>query len=148
LFDAPGYDYRLLVTSRTEPVLTLWQDYHQRAQIELCLRELKDDLGADGFCCQSFFATDAAFRSVLFTYNLLGEFQRACGLTTWRQPATLRHTVFVCGAALGRSGHHLVLFLSQSWGGLTSRKPLLDKLRQNLDPTAPKLTALPQAAGT
>ena len=37
--------------------------------------------------------------------------------------ALTRWQVFVCGAALGRSGHHLVLFLSQSWGGLTQRKP-------------------------
>ena len=143
LFDAPGYTVHLLVTNRTDDVLTLWQDYRQRAQIELCFRELKDDLGADGFCLHDFFATEAAFRTVLFTYNLLGEFQRACGLTAWRQPATLRQTVFVCGAALGRSGHHLVLFLSQSWGGLTQRKPLLDRLRQSLNPTAPKLTTTP-----
>ena len=145
LFDAPGYTFHLLVTNRTDDVLTLWQDYRQRAQIELCFRELKDDLGADGFCLHDFFATEAAFRTVLFTYNLLGEFQRACGMTAWRQPATLRQNVFVCGAALGRSGHHLVLFLSQSWGGLTRRKPLLDRLRQSRNPTAPQLTPAPQA---
>ena len=146
LFDVPGYVIRLLVTNRTEDVLTLWQDYHQRATIELSLRELKDDLGADGFCLHRFFATEAAFRTVLFVYNLLGEFQRACGLPQWRQPATLRQTVFVCGAALGRRGHHLVLYLSQSWGGLTQRKPLLDRLRQTLLPTAPKLMAVSQGA--
>lgn len=140
LFDVPGYVVRLLVTNRTEDVVTLWQDYHQRATMEQCIRELKDDLGAAGFCMQPFFATEAAFRSVLFVYNLLGEFQRAAGLTTWRQPATLRHTVFMCGALLGRSGRRWVLQLSRSWGGLTRRKPLLDRLRQTPDPTAPKLT--------
>ena len=139
LFDVPGYTIRLLVTNRTEDGLTLWHDYHQRATIEQCIRELKDDLGAAGFCRQPFFPTEAAFRTVLFVYNLLGEFQRASGWTTWRQPATLRHTVFVCGALLGRSGRRWVLQLSRSWGGLTRRKPLLDRLRQPPKPTAPKL---------
>jgi len=55
------------------------------------------------FCLHEFFATEAAFRSILLLFNLLGEFQRACRFTSYRQPATLRAQVFLCGALLGRA---------------------------------------------
>jgi hypothetical protein len=143
LLDVPGYTHRLIVTNRTEDPLTLWRDYNGRASIEERIKELKHDLGADGFCMKKFFSTEAAFRSVLFTFNLLGQFQRACDTKPYRQPATLRSLVFLCGAVLGRSGHHRVLHLSKSWGGLDARKPLFDKLRPTADPTSPKLKPSP-----
>ena len=103
------------------------------------IAELKHDLGADGFCLQEFFATEAAFQAVLLLFNLLSEFQRAAGLTVYREPATLRTQVFICGAILGRAGRRLVLHLSQSWGGLKTRNPLLDKILSWEIPTSPKL---------
>jgi hypothetical protein len=82
------------------------------------IAELKHDLGADGFCLREFFATEAAFQTILLLFNLLAEFQRAAGRPVHREPATLRTQVFTCGAILGRAGRRLVLHLSQSWGGL------------------------------
>ena len=58
----------------------LWQDYHRRAENRIA--ELKHDVGADDFCLQEFFATEAAFRSILLLFNLLGEFRRASGFST------------------------------------------------------------------
>ena len=72
-------------------------------------------------------------------FNLLGEFQRAGGLPVYRQPATLRTQVLTCGAVLGRAGRRVVLHLSESWGGLIQRKPLLDNLLTCQIPTSPKL---------
>jgi hypothetical protein len=103
------------------------------------IAELKYDLGADGFCLQQFFATEAAFRAVLLLFNLLAEFQRAAGLPVYRQPATIRAQVLTCGALLGRAGRHLVLHLSKSWGGLKTRIPLLDSILNWQIPTSPKL---------
>ena len=103
------------------------------------IEELKNDLGADGFCLKSFFATEAAFRSILMLFNLLAEFQRAAGLSGYQQPATLRTQVLTCGAILGRAGRKLVLHLSQSWGGLKQRIPLLDSILNYQLPTSPKL---------
>jgi hypothetical protein len=103
------------------------------------IAELKHDLGADGFCLQEFFATEAAFRAVLLLFNLLGEFQRAAGLPGYRAPATIRTQVLTCGAILGRAGRRLVIHLSQSWGGLKSSIPLLDSLFACEFPTSPKL---------
>jgi hypothetical protein len=59
----------------------------QRADTDNRIAELKHDLGADGFCLKEFFATEAAFRSVLLLFNLLAEFQRAAGLPGYRAPA-------------------------------------------------------------
>ena len=80
----------------------IWRDYNRRADMENRIAELKHDLAADDFCMYEFFATEAALRSILLLFNLLGEFQRASRLTTYRQPATLRLTfsfVALCSAA-------------------------------------------------
>lgn len=103
------------------------------------IAELKFDLAADDFCLHEFFATEAAFRSILLLFNLLGEFQRASHFITYRQPATLRAEVFLCGALLGRAGHRLVLHLSASWGGLQQRIPLLENILAYGASTSPKL---------
>jgi hypothetical protein len=44
----------------------------------LCrITALKNDLQGDGFCMQDFYATESAFLSVCFTYNLLSLYQHA-----------------------------------------------------------------------
>ena len=139
LLQVPGYTFRLFVTNRDDAPQEIWRDYNRRADMENRIAELKHDLGADGFCLQQFFATEAAFQAVLLLFNLLSEFQRAVGLPVYRQPATLRTQVFTCGAILGRSGRRLVLHLSQSWGGLKTRNPLIDKILSWEIPTSPKL---------
>ena len=80
LIDVPGYTFRIFVTSRGDAPEEIWRDYNRRADMENRIAELKHDLGADGFCLKQFFATEAAFRSVLLLFNLLAEFQRAAGL--------------------------------------------------------------------
>ena len=139
LFDLPGYTFRVFVTNRAEAPEEIWRDYNQRACVEQRIEELKSDLAADDFCLREFFATEAAFLAVLMLFNLLGEFQRASGMSRYRQPATLRAGVFLCGAILGRAGHQRVLHLSAAWGGLEKRNPLFDKLLHYEIPTPPKL---------
>jgi hypothetical protein len=143
LLDVPGYTFRVFVSNLALPPEEIWRDYNRRADMENRIAELKHDLAADDFCLQEFFATEAAFRSILLLFNLLGEFQRACRLTTYRQPATLRTQVFLCGALLGRAGHCLVLHLSASWGGLQQRIPLLENVLAFGLPTSPKLHSEP-----
>src|SRR5438105_3580322 len=139
LIDVPGYTFRLFVTSCAQEPAAIWRDYNRRADMENRIAELKHDLGAHGFCMKQFFATEAAFRSVLLLFNLLAEFQRAAGLPVYRQPATLRAQVLTCGAILGRAGRRLVIHLSESWGGLKTRNPLLDSILKWHIPTSPKL---------
>jgi len=139
LIDVPGYTFRVFVTSCGGPPQQIWRDYNRRADMENRIAELKHDLGADGFCMKQFFATEAAFRAVLLLFNLLAEFQRAAGLPVYRAPATIRTQVLTCGAVLGRAGRRLVLHLSDSWGGLKTRIPLLDSILNWQIPTSPKL---------
>lgn len=142
LIDVPGYTFRVFVTSCSEPPQEIWRDYNRRADMENRIAELKHDLGADGFCLKQFFATEAAFRAVLLLFNLLAEFQRSVGLPTYREPATIRTQVLTCGAILGRSGRRLVIHLSQSWGGLQTRIPLLDSIAKWEIPISPKLESV------
>lgn len=140
LVHVPGYSFRIFVTSSDAAPEQIWRDYNRRADMEKRICELKHDLGADDFCLQEFSATEAAFQAVLLLFNLLAEFQRATHLAVYRQPATLRNQVFLCGAILGRAGHHWVLFLSQAWGGWGKLKPLWDSLLLYQSPTSPKLS--------
>ena len=140
LIDVPGYTFRLWVTNRSDPVLELWRDYNGRATVEQRIEELKNDLGADDFCTQNFWATEAAFLAVLFTFNLLSLYQQQSAPgRAYRQPATLRAAVFLCGAILGRSGRQSVLHLSACWGGLDKHKPLLESILSWRNQTSPKL---------
>jgi len=141
LIDVPGYTFRVFVTSCGHPPQEIWRDYNRRADMENRIAELKHDLGADGFCLKQFFATEAAFRAVLLLFNLLAEFQRAAGLPVYRAPATIRTQILTCGAILGRAGRRLVLHLSENWGGLTTRSPLLESILHWHIPTSPKLQA-------
>ena len=147
LLEVPGYTFRVLVTNLADPPEEVWRDYNQRACMEQCIEELKSDLAADDFCLREFFATEAAFLGILMLFNLLGEFQRASGMTGYRQPASLRVQVFLCGAILGRTGHRTVLHLSAAWGGLEKRNPLFDKILHYEIPTSRKLELQLQGAG-
>jgi hypothetical protein len=105
LLDFPGYTYRVFVTNRSEVPEVIWRDYNQRATLEQRIDELKSDLGADDFCRREFYATEAAFRSVLLLFNLLSLWQTAARPTqTYRRPATLRTEVFLCGAIASTDG--------------------------------------------
>lgn len=143
LFPLPRYEHRVFVTNRSESAAWLWRHYDQRAAIEPRFSELKRDLGADDFCLQRFFPTEAAFLSVLWVFNLLSLLQTLTSHARAQlRPATLRQSLFTCGAVAGRSGHKFVLFLSAAWGGLRLRKPLLDAINRAAFPTSPKLNPL------
>ena len=76
---------------------------------------------------------------VLLLFNLLAEFQRAAGMPVYQKPTTIRTQVLTCGAILGRAGRRMVLHLSESWGGLKTRIPLLDSILTWQIPISPKL---------
>jgi hypothetical protein len=141
LLEVPGYTFRLLITSCTGLPTELWRDYNKRADMEKRIAELKYDLAADDFCLRQFFATEAVFCSILMLLNLLSEFRRASGMKRYRQPASLRMQVFLCGAIAGRAGHRLVLHPSQAWGGLEQRNALFENLLAYRQPTSPKLAS-------
>ena len=122
----PGYTYRMFVTNRNEDPVELWRDYNQRACVEQRIEELKNDLAAYGFCMKQFNATEAAFLSVPFAFNLLSLYQQATGNRSekhYQRPATLRSQVFLGGAILGSRARKPVLYIAQSWGGEGKHNP-------------------------
>jgi hypothetical protein len=144
LLDVPGYTFRVWVTNRPEDALEIWRDYNPRATVEQRIEEIKNDLNADGFCTQAFFATEAAFLAVLFAYNLLalyqGQVTASCG---YRKPSTLRTALFVGGAILGRCGRKTLLRFSQAWGGLHKHNLLIDASLHTPKTIAPLLPRSP-----
>ena len=81
---------RVFATNLPDPPEAIWRDYNQGACVEQYIVELKSDLDADDFCLRELFAIEAVFLSIPMQFNLLGEFQRASGMTGYRQPASLR----------------------------------------------------------
>lgn len=140
LIEVPGYTFRIWVTNRSEKPMDIWRAYNGRACVEQRIEELKAELGVQGFCMHSFWATEAAFLSVLFTFNLLSLYQQSTRPgQPYMQPATLRSSVFLAGAVLGWAAKQMVVRLSAAWGGLKKHKPLLEAVLQWRKSAPPKL---------
>jgi len=112
LFDLPGYLFQAILTNRTDAPEEVWRFYRKHAEIETKIRELKWDYGIDGFAQKKFFATEAAFRMVCITFNLMTLLQEKIGQHGYQTLGTLRTQLLACGAMLGRDGKRTVLRLS------------------------------------
>jgi hypothetical protein len=150
LIDVEGYTFRVFVTNRQGDAAELWRDSTPRACVEQHIEELKNDVQADGFCMRDFFATESAFLSVCFTYNLLSLYQHAAAperrKSGFQRPATLRAAVFIGGAILGTRSRKPVLHIAESWGGLSKHKPLIDNILSWQISTSSKLPPEPPGA--
>jgi DDE family transposase len=111
LLEVPGYTFHVLVTTLSLDPVQTWRFYNSRAESENRLKELKEDFGADGFCLQSFYGTEAAFRLICFLFNLIADFKREVIRDESPRLLTLRTKVLVIGAILGVEGRHTVLRL-------------------------------------
>jgi DDE family transposase len=111
LLEVPGYTFHVLVTTLSLDPVQTWRFYNSRAESENRLKELKEDFGADGFCLQSFYGTEAAFRLVCFLFNLIADFKREVMQDESPRLLTLRTKVLVIGAILGAEGRQTVLRL-------------------------------------
>lgn len=112
LIDLPGYVFQAILTNRTESPEEVWRFYRKHAEIEAKIRELKWDYGIDGFAQRKFFATEAAFRLVFVTFNLMTLLQDKMGRKGYQTLGTLRAQLLACGAILGRDGKRTLLRLS------------------------------------
>ena len=102
LFACPGYKYQVLVTSLPASFtpVQVWYEYNGRANIENVLKELKDGFGLGGFCCQKFYATEAALCLAVMTYNWCVLFARHLGWLEKVTITTLRFRLFRCAGIL------------------------------------------------
>jgi hypothetical protein len=123
LFDDPAYAYQAILTNRSEVPEDIWRFYRPHADIENQIRELKWDYGIDGFCQRKFYATEAAFRLVCVTYNLVSVLQDKLGFPIYKTLGTLRTQLLAVGGILGTQGRDRVLRLSLAgpWRGRFQR---------------------------
>lgn len=109
------YRYSCFVTNLDLSAMQVWTLYRQRADAENRIKELKYDFALDSFCLNKFWATEAAFRSILMAYNLLSLF-RYLVLQTKTQATlnTLRFNCFALGSWISKHAGKKVLKLSVS----------------------------------
>lgn len=108
-----GFRYTAYVTNSKLSSILVWELYRQRGDAENRIKELEYDFGADNFCMQDFYATEAALRSVMIAYNLMAIFK----LTVLQQKVnqrltTIRLNCFSIGSWIVKSGRKEVLKMS------------------------------------
>ncbi len=113
LLDCPGYKYQALLTNLPAQVraVEVWREYNGRAGIESVIKELRAGFGLAGFCCQKFFATEAALSLAVFTYNLVTLFCRHLGWLQRVTIGTLRYRLFGCAGIISRAQNRTTLKL-------------------------------------
>lgn len=88
--------------------------YNQRGDSENRIKELKYDYGMDGFAFQDIAATEAVFRFILLTYNIMALFKQKV-MTNSRvqhQLSTIRFQCIAIGSYLVKNGRNKVMKLS------------------------------------
>jgi len=111
LFEVVDYKIQAFVTSKTDPPLEVWRFYFGRGDCENRIKELKNDFNAAGFCLQSFHGTEAAFRLICFTFNLVAIFKATVLKDRTLTLDTIRSKIFVVGGIAGSSGRRRILRL-------------------------------------
>lgn len=112
LFEIVDYEYSAIVTTLDDEPLEVWRFYNGRGDCENRIKELKHDFNAGGFCLQSFAGTEAAFRLTCFTFNMVALFKTLILQDRRTTLATIRHRIFVVGAAVGSAARKTILRLA------------------------------------
>jgi len=140
LFECQGYTFQAIVTSagiEEMDAMAAYRAYNGRADFENRIKELKLGCGLEGFCMDSFTATECVLRTLCLVHNLVQHFQDRIGMRPAAAPKgdgkrhmleTLRHNLFTCAALLGRSGRSKVLRLSASDAWLSRFHAILTRL--------------------
>lgn len=108
-----SYRYSAYVTNMKLSSPLVWELYRKRGDAENRIKELEYDFGADNFCMQDFYATEAALRTVMLSYNLMALFK----LTVLQSKVnerltTVRLKCFSIGSWIVKSGRNEVLKMS------------------------------------
>lgn len=114
LFDMTDYTYTAILTNMHLPAVDVWRFYNQRADVENRIKELKEDFGADGFCLDSFYGTEAVLRLMGFFYNLITLFKDRVLQNTKPRLKTIRFQILMVAGVLGAAGRNALLRLSAS----------------------------------
>jgi hypothetical protein len=107
------YRYSAFITNMDLSAELIWSIYKKRADAENQIKELKYNYGMEGFCSESFSATEAAFRWVMVAYNLMSLFKQKT-VTTKSIPtlSSLRFQCIAIGSYIITKGRKEVLKLA------------------------------------
>lgn len=134
LFDEPvgQYRYSLYVTNVDLPAEQIWLSYKDRADAENRIKELKYDFGLDSFCMDKFWATEAAFRTIMIAYNLMSLFRQIV-LQSKSQAtlSTLRFNCFALGSWISKHAGKTTLNISATGEKRIWLDGLFDIVKQN-----------------
>ena len=137
LFDEPvgRYRYSLYVTNLDLPAEQIWLSYKDRADAENRIKELKYDFGLDSFCMDKFWATEAAFRTIMMGYNLMSLFRQIV-LQSKSQAtlSTLRFKCFALGSWITKHAGKTTLNISAIGEKRIWLDGLFDIVRQKSQP--------------
>lgn len=127
--------YSAFVTNLDLSDNLIWELYRHRAEAETQIRELKESYGLDGFCCEDFGATEAAFRWVCVAYNLMSLYKIAL-INSKHDPtlATLKFQCIAIASYLVRHSRKTTLVMSAN----DRRRAFFDGLFQKLEDITPK----------
>jgi len=127
-----NYRFHCFFTNQKLPAQEIWEQYKRRADAENRIQELKQDFGAEGFCMDSFYATEAAMRMVMVAYNLMSLYRLFSRQTRVHQRlATLRFNCFAVGSWLVKQGNKTILKMSVP----LKRRQWFDGLFENIRQT-------------
>lgn len=129
------YKYVAFITNREDSSVMVWRMYNQRAECENRIKELKMDYGIEGFCLDSMWATEHAFRWVMVAHNLMALFRLTLLRNRKHVPkkSTIQFQCIAIGSYLTKSGRKTVLKLSAK----EKRKEFLEGLFKNLSGVSP-----------
>jgi hypothetical protein len=115
LIDCPGFLFQGLVTSLPQSVspLDVWRQYNGRAGIEGVIKELRHGYGLHQFCCQDFWAAEAALPMVVMAYNLVELFERFLGWSQRHAASSLRFHLFLCAGVVSSAAGITTIKLAQ-----------------------------------
>ena len=110
-----------MVTNLNLLALEIWILYHDRANCENRIKELKYDFAADKFNQKNFFATEATLSTVMLSYNLMSFFRKALLKSHSSQTLkTLRYKIFGTAGYVIKDGKKRILNLA----GINAKKRL------------------------
>ena len=134
--DLPSYRYSALFTSlETLPAIEVWRIYRGRAVAENRIKELKYDFGMDAFNLSKFFATEAAFRSIMVAYNLMALFKHMVLQSKRHQELkTLRFKCFALGAWITKTSSKSIYNLALA----QNKRAWMDGLFLNISKIPPE----------
>jgi len=82
--------------------------YQQIRYIDSTIKELKYDFAIDSFVLKGFFATEASFRFIMMTYNILALFKHSL-LQSNQRLSTIRAYCFAIGSYITNHSNQKVL---------------------------------------